>query len=158
MKYFTFYQLCETAFLVCLKRKEENSWVLWFVIKKKSVTNLWTFCVGHRRKFYKCSDHLLGAYLFPSPQMIQNFFINHWVNLIIANLCLLPSLPKAYPIAVILNFLEFPQCTMVFCHLISLCVCVYCSSNNILSSILILANSYCSSKLSSDITCSKEPL
>ena len=45
---------------------------------KKSVFNQWRFCVGHRRKFYKCFVHLLGAYLF--PQVIQNLFTNHCIK------------------------------------------------------------------------------
>lgn len=64
LKYFSIYEFCETAFIICLKRKESILGPL-IAMKKVSYQPVKNF-VGHGKKFYKCSDNLLGAYFFPS--------------------------------------------------------------------------------------------
>lgn len=78
------HKLCETAFTVCLKRKKQSSWVLWFAVKKVSYQPVKVFCWPKEilQMFwpsFRCWFFPKPKFL-PKPKMISNVFINCWVT------------------------------------------------------------------------------
>lgn len=101
LEYLSLHELCETAFTVCLKRKKESSWVLWFAVKKVSYQSVKVF--RWPKESLQMFWPSFRGWSFPKPKMTSNFFPSQkWyqmssliLELLIANLCLPPSLLKS---------------------------------------------------------------